>query len=281
MKEHIIITHPERVTETKRKIREAGPNKFHILADFDNTLTRAFVEGVKAWPIIAELRNKKYLTSDYAPQAHALYEKYAPLERDPALDPQQRREKMHEWWMTHFDLLVRSGFSKDIIKDVVEKSSLQFRVGFEHFISYLEKHNIPLVIMSAAPGDLLLEYLRHADLLRTHVHVIANLYEFDQQGKAVKIHEPIIHSLNKSEVVIQGFPVFESIRERTNILLMGDSLGDAGMAEGFPYDEIIKFGFLNQDREARLAEYTEHFDIVQTDDGSLDCINELLAELFE
>jgi hypothetical protein len=57
--------------------------------------------------------------------------------------------------------------------------------------------------MSAGPGDMILEYLKKEDIMNDNIHVIANLYEFDNIGNAIKIKEPIIHSMNKKEIAIK------------------------------------------------------------------------------
>lgn len=277
----VFVPHPERLAISKLNIRRGGVNKFHVLADFDNTLTRAFVNGEKAPSIIGQLRKDNYLTPDYPAQAQALYDHYAPIERDQSLSLAERSAAMLTWWKTHFALLEKSGFSKDVIEDVVVHSTLQFREELEPFIDFLEHYDIPLIIMSAAPGDMLTEHLLHVGLLRKNVYVIANLYEFDHDGNAVKVKEPIIHSLNKNEIVLQNFPIFEKVRARTNVLLLGDSLGDVGMVEGFDYHELIKVGFLNQHQANDMALYSENYDIILTNDGSMEPVNELLAELFE
>lgn len=52
----------------------------------------------------------------------------------------------------------------------------------------------------------------------------------------------MIHSLNKNETALHGA---EIISNRTNIIVMGDSLGDADMACGSPTNAtILKIGFL-------------------------------------
>lgn len=281
MSESIIIPHPERVDVSKLNIRKDGAKKFHVLADFDNTLTRAFVNGEKAPSIIGQLRKGKYLTPAYPDAAQALFDHYAPIEQDHTLTLNERAQEMHTWWKKHFALLEQSGFNRDVINDVVLHSTLQFRDQIQDFINFLEKHQIPLIIMSAAPGDMLIAHLEHAGLLRPHVHVIANLYQFDMAGNAIKVKEPIIHSLNKHEIVLRNFAIFEEIKDRPNILLLGDSLGDIGMAEGFDYKEIIKVGFLNQNSEATLSIYSEHFDVIITNDGSMETVNELLEEMID
>ncbi len=281
MSETIIIPHPERLDVSKLSIRRDGAAQFHVLADFDNTLTRAFVNGEKAPSIIGQLRKGRYLTPEYPDAAQALFDYYAPIERDFTMPLDERTAEMHTWWKKHFALLEQSGFSRDVINDVVLHSTLQFRDQIKDFIDFLEAHQIPLIIMSAAPGDMLTAHLKHEGLLRPNVHVIANLYEFDAAGNAIKIKEPIIHSLNKHEIVIRSFPVFEAIKDRPNILLLGDGLGDIGMAEGFDYKEIIKVGFLNQDVEKNVSTYSDHFDVVITNDGSLEFVNEMLIEMMD
>ncbi len=277
----ILIPHPERLDVSKLSIRRDGPSQFHVIADFDNTLTRAYVNGEKAPSIIGQLRKGKYLTPDYPEAAQALFDHYAPIERDNSISLAERNLDMLTWWKKHFALLEQSGFNRDVINDVVLHSTLQFRDQVKEFIDLLEKHQVPLIIMSAAPGDMLLEHLRHAGLLRSNVHVIANLYQFDADGNAIKINEPIIHSLNKHEIVVKNFPVFDTIKERKNILLLGDSMGDVGMADGFDYKEIIKVGFLNQEVEKNIEIYSDNYDVVVTNDGSLAVVNELLEEILE
>jgi len=62
----------------------------------------------------------------------------------------------------------------------------------------------------------------------------------DENGKAIAVREPIIHSFNKDETVVKNFPIYKDIKDRKNIILLGDGLGDAHMADGFDYENIIK-----------------------------------------
>lgn len=51
---------------------------------------------------------------------------------------------------------------------------------------------------------------------------------------------------NKHENVIHSSPYFKEISGRTNVILLGDSLGDIKMAHGVPSpNTILKIGFLN------------------------------------
>lgn len=55
----------------------------------------------------------------------------------------------------------------------------------------------------------------------------------------------MIHTFNKNETALQGTDYYETVHDRTNVLLMGDSLGDSHMSNGSPaHANIIKIGFL-------------------------------------
>ena len=59
------------------------------------------------------------------------------------------------------------------------------------------------------------------------------------------------------------------INQRHNVLLVGDSTGDAQMANGIHFKEIIRIGYLNTKVAERLEDYLTRFDIVVIGDGSL------------
>lgn len=254
----------------------------HVLSDFDRTLTYAFVDGKKAPSIIGGLRSGKYLTPDYVAKATALYEKYRPIEIDPLISLEEKSEKMHEWWKIHFELLVECGLDQAILEKMVSENLSRFREGAGEFLASLEKNDIPLVIMSAGPGDAIRLIFEKNHLLFPNISIIANIFEFDANGKVVKIKEPIIHSINKSEIAIKSFPdIYGKIKERRNVLLLGDNVTDIGMVEGFAYDNLLKIGFLTPDAQDKdnMETFKENFDVILTGDGGLEFVNKLMSEL--
>ncbi len=281
MSENIIISNKKKLEKIIKKIAAGGSENFHVLSDFDRTLTKAFVKGEKSSTVIAQIRNGNYLAPEYSPEAHRLFDIYHPIEIDPTIGKKEKNKKMHEWWRAHFDLLIKSGLNKRVIEEIVGKRGLRFREGALDLIDQLHDKNIPLVIMSAGPGDMIAEYLRQENRLYENVHIIANFFEFDAVGTVVGVREPIIHSFNKHEIAVQSFPVFEAIRNRKNVLLLGDGVGDAGMIEGFAYENLIRVGFLNEDVEANLEKFKESFDVVLLDDAGMDYVNDLVKEIFE
>lgn len=281
MHSKIIISNKERLENVKKAMEKDGASKLHVLTDFDRTLTTAFMDGKSVPSLISILRDGDYLTPDYAEKAHALFNKYHPIEIDPDVPFEKKWAAMDEWWRKHFKLLIESGFERsDLVKAAVLGKVL-LREGFNEIADFLDSRNIPLVIMSSSGlgSESIALYLKQAGKLYDNVHIICNEYEWDEAGRAIGVREPIIHALNKYETAIQDYPAFDAVRERKNVILLGDSVDDVGMVQGFEYNNLITIGFLNDKVEENLERYQKAFDVVITGDGSMEYVNELLNEL--
>ncbi len=281
MIENIVISNPEELEKSKKSISEAGPDKLHVLADFDRTLTTAFIEGKSVPSLISLLRDGNYLTPDYAQKANKLYAKYHPIEIDPKIPLEKKKDAMLEWWTTHSNLLIKSGLNKKDLKKLVESKKIKFRDGFAGFIDFLKSYEIPLVIMSSSGlgNNLISMFLEKQEKLYDNIYIISNSYEWDKNNNAVGVKKPIIHAMNKDETIIKDFSVFELLKNRKNVLLLGDNLNDIGMVKGFDYDNLIKIGFLNENMEENLEYYKNNYDVIILDDSSMDFVNGLLKEM--
>ncbi|VAW11969.1 hypothetical protein MNBD_BACTEROID05-607, partial [hydrothermal vent metagenome] len=62
---NVIIPNSDKLKKLKENIADGGAKKLHVLADFDRTLTTAFVDGERRPSIISVLRDGGYLTPDY------------------------------------------------------------------------------------------------------------------------------------------------------------------------------------------------------------------------
>ena len=270
--------------ELKKKIKifkNQGLNKVHIVSDFDKTLTTNLVNGKKVPSIISVLRDGSYLTSDYAEKAQKLYNKYHPIEIDHKLSIEARKKAMNEWWTEHFKLLIKSKLNKKDIKKVVESGKVKLRGGISEFLAFLHNNNIPLIIISGngLGGDSISMFLEKEGRLYSNIHIVSNSFEFDEKGDAIAVKEPIIHGMNKDETILHNLPFFNEIKNRKNIILLGDSLGDPDMVTGFNYENIIKIGFLNEKIKESLEKYSELYDVLILNDGNMDFINSLLKQI--
>jgi 5'-nucleotidase len=280
--ENIVISNQEKLDKAKREIQQQGAEKLHILADFDRTLTKAFVDGKPISSLLWLLYNGKYLSEDYAKKAQDLHDKYHSIETDPKTPKEEKRKAMEEWWEKHFDLLVKSGLNKKDIKAVIESDKVKLRDGSNDFFELLKEKNIPLVIMSSSGlgEEGISMYLSRANKLYNNIYIISNSFVWDESGGVVAVKKPIIHGMNKDETMVKSFPdIYKKIENRKNVILLGDNPEDIGMVEGFDCENIIKIGFLNDKTEEKLESYKKYFDIVILNDGPMDFINDLLKEI--
>lgn len=106
----------------------------------------------------------------------------------------------------------------------------------------------------------------------------------------------MITIFNKNEYALRGSDYYDTIKDRDNIIVMGDSLGDAQMADGISHsNHVLKIGFLYEhvinisilftftknifQIEDNLPTYMDTFDIVLEDDQTMDIIRALITRI--
>ncbi len=276
---HIIIPNPKKFETIKKKILENGTENFHIIADFDGTLTKEYINGKKRPSIISELRNSNYLDEDYQKRAYALYDKYHPYEIDNSLSKKEKKEKMEEWWRAHFKLLIEKGLSLEDIKKVSNSGKIELRSGLEKFLEFLKEKNILLIILSASGiGESIPLYLKEKNLMYDNIHIVSNFYKWNEKGIAIGIKEPIIHSANKDEHTLEKLPFYSELQKRKNVLLLGNTINDLDMIKGFEYNNLLNIGFFNEKDEKNLEIFKTNYDAIITEDSNMDFINLFLKE---
>ncbi|KAG5575055.1 hypothetical protein H5410_055189 [Solanum commersonii] len=102
-----------------------------------------------------------------------------------------------------------------------------------------------------------------------------------------------IHVLNKNEHALDmAAPLHDhfddvnglsdeksALKKRTNVLLLGDHIGDLGMSDGLDYETRISVGFLNDRVEDSLESYRKAFDILYLNDSSMHGVLKLATHL--
>ena len=276
---NIHIRNKENVRRKINSIKSSGPASFHVIADFDKTLTRARVDGKKVISSYALLRNGDYLDQSYVDKSHAMFAEYHPYEIDPKFPMDVKMKKMEEWWKKHYELMVECGMQKHIIEEIIARGEMKTREGFDTFMKMLEDHNTPLLIFSAGQGDMIKEFLKQNKKITPNVHLISNFYKFNDEGRVVGYHTPFIHTFNKNEVAIKGTPYYQEIKEHKHVVLLGDQIADLEMSQGIEHDVIITIGFLNVENQDLHDEFSEKYDVVILNDGTLEYANDLITYL--
>jgi 5'-nucleotidase len=275
----ILVPNTEGFEKKRQIFKNEEINKVHIISDFDRTLTKAFVNGEKFPSIMSQMYDGNHLSKDYAEKAQALRAKYYPIEIDPHIPLEEKKKAMEEWWITHKKLLIESRLNIRDVQDIVDNGKLQFREGALEFFDLTRNKQIPLVVFSSSGiGEAIPLYFKKIERDYQNIHLITNSMIYNEEGYAIATKEPIIHVFNKGEIALKGLPIMKELRSKKNVILLGGSLGDLSMTEGFDYDNIIRIGFYNYEEE-NFEDFKNNFDIIILNDGNMDFVNELLEEI--
>lgn len=211
-------------------------------------------------------------------EATRLANTYMPYESDERLSLEDKKGKMYEWWSTHYGVLKEKGLSRSTLDKVADDMNFAFREGALEFMDYLNRLEVPMLILSSSGiGNCIENFLEREGRNYDNIYVISNFIEFDEKGYMTGIKGGIIHPFNKGEVALKEFPkAYDAVKDRKNVLLLGDSRGDANMAGGPEYRNISRFGFLNDNVEESIESYKQTFDVVLTHDTDMDYINDIL-----
>ncbi|GFP93075.1 cytosolic 5'-nucleotidase 3a [Phtheirospermum japonicum] len=289
----VMVGDPQRLQDKITSIRLDSPSKLQVIADFDATLTK-YLDRWSARAIVCSHGLLQQCNPEYDLKRQKLYEYYHPLEIDPTIPLDEKANLMEEWWEKTHALLIEGGLTYGAIKSSVANSRIAFREGVTELFELLERSNVPVLIFSAGLADIIEEVLMQK-LHRSfkNVRIVSNRMVFDQNGTLVSFKGKTIHVLNKNEHAIDmAGPIYDqlgdanwltsdvsSVKSRTNVLLLGDHIGDLGMSDGLNYNTRISVGFLNDNIQSSSDSYRDAFDVVYMNDSSMWGVVKLATQL--
>ncbi|KAK8401245.1 hypothetical protein O3P69_002781 [Scylla paramamosain] len=275
--EHVRIKDLAKVEELVNTIIGGGFSRLQVIVDYDMTLCRYHVNGKQAVSSFGIMDNSPDMPEYYREEANRLLAKYYPIEVDPKMTEEEKIPYMVEWYQQIHDLLVKCSIRQASIEGMVSASSARLRDGSEELCQKLHRAGVPVLVLSAGMGDVLEQVLRHFKVYTDNVKVVSNFFNYNEQGIMVGFKGNLIHMFNKNEDAIHSSDYFEKLQNRTNVILMGDSLGDIKMALGVPQpSSVLKIGFLNDKIDERLPAFMDNFDIVLLDDQTMDVANSIV-----
>ncbi|XP_065147034.1 cytosolic 5'-nucleotidase 3-like isoform X1 [Paramisgurnus dabryanus] len=276
----VYMKDPERVEQILTSMKNAGPNKLQVISDFDMTLTRFSYNGKRCPTCHNILDNSKLMSEDCKAKLQNLLETYYPIEIDCTRSVEEKLPLMVEWWTKAHDLLVEQKIRKDDLTCVVRESEARLRDEYQQFFHLLNEMCVPLLIFSAGIGDVLEEVIRQAGVFHPNVKVFSNYMDFDESGVLRAFKGELIHIYNKREGAMLNSGHFQELHSRSNVLLLGDSLGDLNMADGVTdMQNIMKIGYLNDKVDERRPSYLDAYDIVLEKDETMHVPNAILRHI--
>ena len=274
------------VAVTLARLAASGPGELHLLVDFDRTITRHWADAAQTIPMLTSyaVLQQRWPVAERA-QVDAISRHYYAIETNPHLSHEEKAPAMIEWHRLSNALAVRVGTTRADVAAAVASAGLALRPGVRELVAWCERHDVPLIVMSAGVADVVAEALRlllgDQPTLPRVIHVVSNSMVWDAGGRLAGFSEPILHVFNKRAGAIPpDSAAAQAIRGRPHAILVGDSMGDATMADGDapiagggPEESpplVLKLGLLNHDVDALLPRFAALFDAVVTGDGGLE-----------
>lgn len=244
----------------------------YVIADFDHTITSK--DSKSSWGVLetSTLQSKR---SQKKSQEYLNY--YIKKEKDPSIPFDEKKELMKEWANKNMDLFIENKLKKkDIDKISKSKNCMNLRNGVEDFFEFTYQNNIPLIIISAGITDIIENFLKANKLLYDNVHIISNKIKYSNNIIA-GFTEKTIHVLGKDKAIVPH-NVKEIIKDKNQVLLLGDNIEDTYMIPKKLINSSIKIGFINGNTE-NYKEYKKYFDYIFDDESTFTQIIEIIKGL--
>ncbi|KAG8442737.1 hypothetical protein GDO86_011513 [Hymenochirus boettgeri] len=280
LKKSVHIKDPARVEQIISGLIKGGASKLQVITDFDMTLSKFSHNGKRCPTCHNIIDNCKLITDESRRKLFQLKEKYYAIEIDPNLTIKEKIPYMVEWYTQSHTLLIDQRLQKEKLSEAVRESDVMLKNGYEAFFRKLNECNVPVFIFSAGLGDILEEVIRQAAVYYSNIKVISNFMDFDENGIITGFKGELIHVYNKHNGALKNTEYFSLQKNNSNIILLGDSLGDLTMADGVPnVENILKIGFLNDKVEELIEKYMDSYDIVLIKDDTLDVANSIIEKI--
>ncbi|RZC41721.1 7-methylguanosine phosphate-specific 5'-nucleotidase, partial [Asbolus verrucosus] len=262
-KTYVHIKDVEQLNNKLNGIINDSFDQLQIVSDFDLTITKQHENGKRHMSSFRMFGFCPSITEQYKETTNDLVAKYYPKEYDPTIPLDEKRILMEEWWRQSEKALHGLKVSPKEIDEVVAKLATSLRDGTKELFQTLLNHNVPILVFSAGLGDTVVSVLKHYDVYLPNVKVISNFLKYDDNGAIAGFKGSVIHVLNKNEFAIKNTNYYDLVKNRPNVILLGDSLGDAKMADGMAHANQV---------EGNLPAYMDTFDIVLEDDQTMDVV---------
>jgi HAD superfamily hydrolase (TIGR01544 family) len=237
---HFTFQDKNRVLKKIEKLISEGKSNLHLLVDFDRTLTigkNKDGRDVTSWNILTNLLPPKALAKQ-----QALYKKYRPLEASGKMSSKEAES----WARQVLKIFVKCAVDlREIEKDFSVNTSI--RNHAKKVFDICNAFEIPVVILSAGIKEVIAVWSKNHQV--SPALVLATSLITDSNGKIIGWDKNIIHVANKRE---QGHKELDEIkRKRPNIILIGDALEDADMAEG--NENVLRIRVFNPREDETLS----------------------------
>jgi len=207
------------------------------------------------------------LDEAYMAASEELDRLYASREHEPHHTFAELSAICDEWWERAFDIIAQYRVSAGVFSVPFlhpDTSGLMpIRPGMIELMHGADAWRVPFIVFSAGIGDVVCACLRSYGLSFGRMEIVSNMCRFEEDGRfhGRLENSEVIHSFSKNERHLGGLDRF-SLTNRSNLLLFGDSLGDAGMVSDAEGRTVIRVGICTATNPETIERYRQMFDVV-------------------
>lgn len=243
-------------------------NKLYIITDFDHTITDKTSNS--SWGV---LETSSILPEKCRKECERHRNYYLPIEKDCTISKEIKSKYMKEWLEKNLNIFTKYKLDEEEINKISQKKDCMIlRKGAKEFLKFTNKYNIPVIIISAGISNIIENFLKSNNLLFDNIYILSNIIKY-KDGIIKGFRNEEIHSLNKNQIKMPT-KIEKIIKERENIILLGDNVEDTLMIPKGKEDNTLKIGFLNGHIENK-KNYEKTFDVVYEDESLIEIINVL------
>ena len=161
----------------------AGSREIVAVCDFDGTLTTA--DSDVTMNAMAKVMG---YDSAFSRARDELYREYR-----PALDRAAEEERPaleRKWWNAQMALFLQHQIPPDSYTGALKDLDFRLRPEAVELLRYCEEHDVPVFIVSAGLGNLIIPILAWSGCLSPNLRVLANFVRYDGE-KAVSYTAPV------------------------------------------------------------------------------------------
>ena len=142
-------------------------------------------------------------------------------------DPNDKKKKMLEWWAILDQHIFDAKITRTSLRNSVIASDIELRVRLDEFMHILNNYKIPLLVLSAGFGSVVIELLKNNKVFELeNLRVISNIIKFDEHGRGLKeFNFKTIHMYNKNEAVLFDEEYCDLVENKQNVIVIGDAEG--------------------------------------------------------
>jgi len=192
------MTYTEHLITVMNSIGDREPI---VICDFDGTVT---------WPESDKTMNAmaKYFGYDsaFAQDRDKLYQEYFPqLEK---AEGEERAALQQKWWREQMALIIKHQLPPECYTEAIRKLKFDIRKEASDLFRFCEEHDIPVFVVSAGLGNLIIPLLAFSDNLSMNMRVLSNFVRY-AEDKPVS-YTPVVTPSNKGDHLYLELSEFEN-----------------------------------------------------------------------